>query len=49
MNSANLNTWYVAGLILVALLALYAPRFAGAFVVLIVLVLAFTAARKGLV
>lgn len=47
--NANRNAWYVTGLILIALLALYAPRFAGAFVVLIVLVLAFTAARKGLV
>lgn len=43
------NTWYVAGLILISLLALYAPKYAGALVILIVLFLGFTAARKGLV
>ncbi len=49
MNGNNVTAWYVAGLIFVALLAMYAPRFAGAFVILIVAVLAVRAAQKRLV
>jgi hypothetical protein len=47
--SGNATAWYVAGLIFVALLAMYAPKFAGAFVILLVSVLAIRAAQKRLV
>lgn len=40
--------WFVAGLVLVAILASYAPKLAGMFVILIATVLAIRAAQKGL-
>lgn len=41
--------WFIAGLILVSLLAMYAPRLAGIIVLLVVAVLAIEAANKKLV
>lgn len=45
----NRNGWYLAGIIMVALLAIYAPRYAGALVILVAIVLGVRAAEKGLV
>lgn len=41
--------WFIAGLIIVALLAMYAPKIAGVLVLLVVAVLGIKAAHKGLV
>lgn len=41
--------WFIAGLIFVSLLSMYAPRIAGGIVVLLASVLAIRAAQKGLV
>lgn len=49
MNGKSSTPWFVAGLIFVALLAMYAPKFAGALVVLVAIVLAIRAKQKGLV
>lgn len=41
--------WFIAGLVIVALLSMYAPRFAGGVVILLAVVLAIKSADKGLV
>lgn len=41
--------WFIAGLVVVALLSMYAPKFAGVLVLLVVTVLAIKAADKQLV
>lgn len=41
--------WFIAGLVMLALAALYAPKIAGYVVVLIVLYLGFKVANKGLI
>ena len=46
MNSAT--GWFVAALIMLVILAMYAPRFAGVIVLLIGTYLALKAANKGL-
>ncbi len=43
------GAWFVVGLILIALLASYAPKWGGAFAILILLVLGFNAAKQHLV
>lgn len=49
MQTAPLvSPWYIAGIIVVALLALYVPKIAGGAVILIAVVLGITAAKKGL-
>lgn len=49
MSSDNRNVWFIVGLILVSLLAIYQPKFAGALVILVVVYLGFQTAKKGLV
>ena len=49
MNDKSSTPWFVAGLIFVALLAMYAPKYAGALVVLVAIVLAIRTKQKGLV
>jgi len=41
--------WFIVGLVLVALLASYAPKWGGALAILILLVLGFQAAKQHLV
>jgi hypothetical protein len=41
--------WFIAGLVLLVLLSMYAPRVAGALTILLVAVLAIGAARKKLI
>ena len=43
------GAWFIVGLVLVALLASYAPKWGGALAILVLLVLGFTAARQHLV
>ncbi len=48
MNDSR-TYWFVFGLVLVALLSQYAPKFAGALVVLVAIVLAIRLQQKGIV
>jgi len=43
------TAWFLTGLVLVALLSMYAPKLAGGVVILLVTVLAIKSADKGLV
>lgn len=41
--------WFIVGMIILALSAMYIPRWAGMFTILLIAVLAITAAKKNLV
>lgn len=42
------TTWFIAGLILISMFSIYAPRYAGVIVALIVFVLAIRASKMNL-
>lgn len=48
IGSNPLYLWFVVGLIVLALLAMYVPRFAGGVIVLLVIVLSVKLAQKNI-
>jgi hypothetical protein len=46
--TTSINVWFVVGLVFLVLLAMYAPKFDGALIVLIGTFLALKIAQKGI-